>query len=290
MKKEKENTPPAVSTPPAVDNKAKELDFEKKLLACFHDRQDTFPQKIDLRTSFLLQNRCWINFLNAREETKKPENSNSVHYVWRNITTNEIDHETILDLTKMTKALQDWQAGNRIFTNVEPNHICETSHWKYNCEKDLIIAVGDWMFENLKAISRDTAKCLFDIPSFGLKEATALLKKATMIIAPDQICYDYDYYDNSDETYIPTLARYVHKFCMYIARLIEIKKNGYKQWTKEKFFKVGVCPYQRRKEPECGKVFVGWQREQDACKEHVKLWKVLKCRRKIRERQQEKNS
>ena len=142
--------------------------------------------------------------------------------------------------------------------------------------------MADWMYENLKSISRGDRKELVDVGKFGKKESDAMLQtikiNSPFIVPSNSQVIFYDY-NEKDFSYIPTLTRYLHRFVEYIDQALD----GLKGKAKAGIFKVGVCEYKRIKDKnECGIVFLGVREKQGACEKHLPRWRFLKCTHKKR--------
>lgn len=195
------------------------------------------------RDAFIIKHQRWIDMLNEWREGKK-----------------------IPTDPKMESRFQQWQLQNNLL--LLPVN-------KYKDQDEFIQAWLEWMYENLKSVSRGSAGELLDVGKFGKREIQAIFSNAKTVI--DFSLSNVDVYvPDSEETFIPSIARYTKNYLSYMRELI----LGLRGMAKFGILKVGVCPYQRRREIECGKVFVGDRWNSEACKEHSELWKKKKYYRK----------
>lgn len=227
------------------------------------------------RDAFVLEHQPWIDFLNQREEWKE---KNTVEYHWKSLDGKKSEDD-IIDLTILTQALQKWQRQNYLTIPLDGGIHGNT--WKFKSEKQLIMACAEFMYRNLRIISRGEGRGLEYTDQFTAADAMALLSNISLVALPSGIYYDYSKWWDADynlNSYLPRLSEKFHGFMQYITHLI----HGLRGRVELGIYKIGVCPYQRRKETECGKVFVGKKYDQAACEEHAKRWQYLKTQRNKR--------
>lgn len=152
----------------------------------------------------------------------------------------------------------------------------KTIDFAWKTPEDLIIACADFMYENLRCITRGYFPSICPIKDFGLTEVNAILKKEVIFANEKGLCEEIH---DSNLSIFPTLALYLKNFLSYIHEILD---GGLRDKAKLGIYKVGVCPYAKKNKPECGVVFVGKKWDQDACDEHAYKWHALKGKRKER--------
>ncbi len=196
------------------------------------------------RQEFELANQGWINFLNCDIEK--------------------------IEFKGMTEYFDGLQNENCLFiSDIGENHKGVLP--KYEDEKDFIKEAHRFMYENLKKISKGQSKKLQEFGKFGLKEVRALINLIKILYVDEYANIFKDKYADSEDTIIYTLARIIDGFLSYIGSFLK-KEN--------KFF-VSVCPYHRKKNQECGIIFVARGKNTEACEQHRKAWGYMKYNRKI---------
>ena len=157
--------------------------------------------------------------------------------------------ERFLQNNQWIELLNDWRNGEK-FSAAEP--------------------YLNWMYTNLKKISKGEWNEIHEIDSFGEKDIFILFKDVVRFNLNMGLFIDWN-----SETF---MVRNIHFFLQYIQ---EFQNGGLKGKAKLGVCKVGVCPYQTRKNPEGGRVFVCAQLNSKACPEHSKKWSaMLRDRRK----------
>lgn len=194
-------------------------------------------EKLKPRQEFWLTNHNWIDLLNDYHEGKC----------------------LVKGIKAMESFFDSWQSQNSLH---------------YESFQEFLLAMARWMYENLKAISRGGKPELIDIEGFGTKQANkvlSLLQPVTLHkIENDKfIFYDNWSFGSGDAESKQTMIFLANMLLSYITYL-EKYCNG------TSYYKVAVCPFQRRKEKECGVVFVAKKKDSDACQKHASLWRVLK--------------
>lgn len=208
---------------------------------------ESLNYSIKPRVGFYLHHKCWIEFLNNRSDLDQDKIGN-------------------LNLNELSKPLEEWQIDYGIFVKIQDKNGSGVII-KFESERDFLTACYNFMYENLKAISRGESNELKKIGVFELKEVNSMLdivsrvsdKKAT-------INFDFPYLEQST---IYEMSRKLARFLEYINDCLSGKP----------IYKIGICPYHRKNKPECGKVFVAKQWNSDACETHAKLWATLRIRR-----------
>lgn len=213
------------------------------------------------RDAFIMYHNDWIFFLNNKETLQSED-----EIIYQLFLDGKIIEKTTLNLTQISKDLEEWQSKAK---------------QKFKNEKELLLACHDFMFENLKAISRNESNELKQVEKFGVEEATTLINTYNFFISFTNLQWHnisyYYYFGKSGKSIIPILASHLHRFLGYIN---EVLNGGLKNKAKLGIFKIGVCPYCHKNKPECGKVFVGKKYDQQACEEHTRKWQVMKRDRK----------
>jgi hypothetical protein len=225
------------------------------------------------RKAFIDRHSCWIDFLNQQD---KPEIYKQIIHNYDFTGDGVTITKQVIDLTVMTPAFKEFQVEKHL---LDPD-LVEGCDFKFVCEQEFIISCSNFMYENLKAISREERKTLETIGKFGIYEANTLLSQCYPFISSSgvvPISAPYIHPQVHRLSYIDTLAKYIYFFCEYITQVLD---GGLKDKAKLGIYKVGVCPYQRRKEKECGKVYVGKKYDQAACDEHARKWRMVNCKRK----------
>lgn len=151
---------------------------------------------------------------------------------------------------------------------------------EYSCDLEVFTYAQEWMRANLRNAENGSNE-LIDTVNFGRKEAAAILTKAFLT-------FQFNMEDDQDtlilistrstQEPLTQLTNVLYAYMLYIQDAIL-----YLNFKKKRplwFYKVGICPYQRKNKPECGKVFIGSQCNSEACKEHEIKWQDLKQRRK----------
>jgi hypothetical protein len=247
------------------------------------------------RGHFLRKNIGWIQLLKNRQKISRSQKKISYIFVYTHDEAGPIEgigpteisniQEKKININKSTETLEKWQTENAIFHK-------DTLLFKYKTEKELILAAADWMFENLKAMTRGESSNFFDVPSFGIKEANALL---------NQIWFDvtgikFSLKDNKAFKKVGVLSSIgwltgrVSDFVDYASTFWKLEKIGKKGFSGAGFFKVAVCPYHRLHEPECGRVSIRFGRgpSGDACPAHARKQTFKKAKKKRMESLQKK--
>jgi hypothetical protein len=247
-----------------VEDRKRELN--KKIMDCFReDEQKKKSLPKDLRTAFWIKHHAWIDFLNDREK-----------YFALSLTKQESESEKIL--------FDSWQYrhGLTVSEYDKIDHSTVTMV-KWASLSEFIKAFAIWMYENLRNISRENWKEIRDVGAFTIKEVNILLSMLQFKIGNDgKVFVDWETprSDVVEIFKIQVLARYAYKFS--VEYIQEVINGGLKSKAKLGVFKVGVCPYQKRKNPECGRVFVATKYNGEACKEHARKWvAILRNRKKI---------
>jgi hypothetical protein len=238
---------------------------------------------MDVKRKAFIDRHYWIELLNAREKLVKQPNPHVNHEFQKD---GKVIKTGVTDLTIMTKTLEKWQLQYSIYKRNSKGESELLLGLRFVNEFELEMALLNFMYKNLKAISRGESKELLDFNDFGRYEANALLSMVTLGVCfgknatPEDGVFYYSYAGEiSTESYLPTLARYLHRFLEYIRNVLD---DSLKDKVKLGVYKIGVCPYQRRKEKECGKVYIGWQYNQVACVPHAHKWQVINSKRKSR--------
>lgn len=218
-----------------------------------------------LREMFFLRHHGWIDFLNDRENLKKLDKTNLVKSAEKGIIFSDE---------------ASWQKRNDI-TEPDPDYDGMSKKIKFVSQRELVTAIYDFMYENLKAISRGQKNELSTIGKFGIKEAfllfdfleTGLDDKANIFYQPKELIYK----NKKGECSTPMfdIAMFMVKYLEYIRDLLKYGVN-----PKIGVFMIGVCPYHKLKDKKkCGKVFIGGKLSTKACEKHANIWKVMMIQR-----------
>lgn len=209
------------------------------------DFREPTTQKIKPKAIFILKNEIWIDFLNVNQEDLQ----------------NTFSQE-------LTSTLAEWQ---------------KKYNFNYKSEIDLALSCQAFIRENLKLLSREDPKefkVFKEVQSFGEEVVNALLQRITIklnlpFFIEGILHYDFNNFHNSEEHFtdyennrINLLTSILHTFIIYAEDVINCINP----------YRVGICQYQKRKEPECGRIFVGGKRT-EACSKHERLWAAMKIRR-----------
>lgn len=192
------------------------------------------------REEFLLANHNWIDFLNDYHDGKCLVNKEVIK--------------------AMDAFLSSWQSKN-------------CSIW-YDSFQDFLSALAMWMYENLKAISRGGKPELIDIENFGTRQVNEILSWLQPVTLHKIENNGFLFYDNwsfvscdaESKQAMICLAKILLSYITYLGKYC----NG------TSYYKVAICPYKKREKKECGVVFVGRQKNVDACEKHQKLWGYMK--------------
>lgn len=136
----------------------------------------------------------------------------------------------------------------------------------------LMRAVYAFMYENLKAISRKERNCLRKIDNADDRLVFCFLDELPEYRIIEKSTKHFENAQIKHETIILYLARMLDSFLDYVHEAIEDKAE----------YRIAVCCFQRRKESECGKVFIGGKITSESCPEHERKWSRIKADRKRR--------
>lgn len=180
------------------------------------------------------QNQIWVDFLNSKEQLE-------------NMADEKLDENDFFML---------WQREN-LHRKIWDSH------------KDLLLATHEFMYDNLKLISRGKISFIEEKPLFGMEKANIIMQN-----------YNAYYTSKGKKLYMPKsisvpslffLFNLLPPFFDYIHKILEGSKLKYT---------IGICPYQKKKSPkECGFVFIG-NYNQKACESHHLLQKSLSNNRR----------
>lgn len=237
------------------------------------------------RKAFIEKHGFWIELLNKR---KQIEQGKSCIITKTTMKKGELDHTSQLDISIPSEYFKDWQYKHFILdgqTSLENGVLKRnidllSSKPKFSCEREFELALAEWMYENLRAVSRgDSEGLILEVGKIGYHEIDSLLGVIHLGVpfweTKDIIYYDYQ---NTDLSYLPELAHQMHIFLEYLRDVL----HGLQGKAVLGIYKVGVCPYRKLKDKnECGNVFVGSQWNSGACEEHEKKWQAMKHRRKV---------
>jgi hypothetical protein len=254
------------------------------------------------RAEFIANNRSWIDFLNwqpgVTNVTPIEENIN-LPMIAKYFSSEELEFME----SETRKEYQIWnQSTFDIF--VFPGAVLKSDHLemlkqmkfyatlrrktktladffdnKFASELELLYEIRKWMRQNLKAVGNGKKALCFN-ETFLLEDFQKIFRQMYVGINPDSTKHkELIFFEtiSSNQSIITVFPGFLLPFVKYlgIAMRDEIKNS-------KVFFKVGICPYQKRKEKECGLVYVGEKWDQQACKEHCHKWHALNGKRKER--------